>query len=91
MSEGILALLVNVIWVNANRMLDTKLVSVLIVDELQSTVVTTPLWLTTHLEREAFGVGEVVPVFECVTNAEFDCTLILVPVEGVQIVPNEAM
>jgi hypothetical protein len=91
MSECILALLMNSIWVSANRMLDTKRLSMLIVDELQSTVVATPLWLTTHLEGEAFGVGEVVPVFEYGTDAEFDRTSIFGPVEGVQIVPDEAV
>jgi len=72
-------------------MLDTKLVSMLIVDQFDATIITTPLRIPTHFESETLVVLEVVPVFEDVTDTEFECTAFLVPIERVQIVPNEAV
>jgi len=90
-SECIRPLLSEIGWVNADGMLDTKLVSVLIVDELQSTVVATPLRITTDFECETFVVIKAVPVFKHVTNTEFKYTSLFVPVERVQVVADEAV
>ena len=51
-------------------MLDTKLVSVLIIDEFEPAIVATPLRITTHFECYALVVVEVVPVFKHITDAE---------------------
>ena len=91
MSEGSLSLLSEIVWLNADRVLDTKPVSVFIVDEFYSTVVATPLGITTDFECEPFVVLEVVAVFEYVTDAKFERTSVFVPVERVQIVTDEAV
>jgi len=72
-------------------MLDTKLISVLIEDEFKSAIVPSPLRVPADFECDSFVVLEAVPVFEYVTDAEFDCTCVLVPVERIQVVPDEAV
>jgi len=71
--------------------LDTKPVSVFIVDEFYLTVVATPLGITTDFECDPLVVLEAVAVFEYITDAKFERTSVFVPVEGVQVVPNEAV
>ncbi len=72
-------------------MLDTKRLSVFIADELSSSVVATPLRITTHFQRDTLVVIEVVPIFEDITDTQFDCTAVLVPVDRVEVVPDEAV
>lgn len=91
MSEGIQSLFLQSVWLNANWMLDTKHVSRFVVDEFQPAIVTVPLWVPTNFECDALLVLEVVFVFEYVSNAEFERTRILVPIERVQVVSDEAV
>jgi len=90
-SEGILPLLSEVVWVNADRMLDTKLISVFFVDEFKSAISTVPLWIATDFECETFVVLEAVSVFKHITDAEFECALVLAPLERVEIIADEAV
>jgi hypothetical protein len=91
MSERILPLFSHVVWLNADRMLDTNLISMLLEYEFEPAIVATPLRITTHFECDSFVVLEVVAVFKHVTDAEFDCTSLFIPVERVQVIPNETM
>ena len=90
MSEDSLPLFADVAQLNADRVLDTKLVSVLIVDAFYPTIVATPLRIATDFECDPLVVLEVVPVFEYITDAEFERTSVFVPVERVEIVADEA-
>jgi len=90
-SERILSLFSEVIWLNADRILDTKLGSVFVVDEFQAAIVTVPLWVAVQFERDPLVVLEIVAVSEYVTDAEFECTLVFVPVERVEIVTDETV
>lgn len=63
----------------------------LVVDEFQSAVVATPLWVTTYFGCHALVVVEVVSVFEYGTEPEFECTVLFIPIERVEVVPDETV
>ncbi|MFB6254650.1 MAG: hypothetical protein ABEI06_08575 [Halobacteriaceae archaeon] len=52
---------------------------------------TVQLWVAFYCKRDTFLRREVVPVFEDITDAELQRTPVIVPVEGVEIVPDEAV
>ncbi len=58
-SEAILSLFSECVWLSADRMLDTKLSSVFLVDEFQATVLTAPLWVAPDFERDTLVVLEI--------------------------------
>ncbi|MCD2205201.1 hypothetical protein LPA46_17960 [Halobacterium sp. KA-6] len=72
-------------------MLDTKCVGSLVVDEFKSAIVTIPLRVAADFEGEAFLIVKVVAVLKNVADAERQRTPILIPVEGVEVVADEAM
>lgn len=90
-SEGIRPLFTHVVWLNADGMLDTNLVSSLVVHELQPTIVTVPLWVAAYFEGDALLVLEVIAVPEYITDAELQRTMVFVPAERVEVVTDEAV
>ena len=90
-SEAILSLFPDVVWLNADRMLDTKLVSLLFVDEFQAAVVTVSLREGPNFERDTLVMLEIVSLFEHVIDIEFECTPVFVPVERVEVVTDETV
>ena len=72
-------------------MLDTKLISVFLVDEFQSAVITVPLWIAAYFECDALVVFEVVAILEYVTDAERKCADPLVSIQCVEVVADEAV
>ncbi|ELY37652.1 hypothetical protein C496_19120 [Natronorubrum tibetense GA33] len=91
MSEGIQSLFAYVIWPYANRMLDTKLGSRLVVDKFQPAIITLPVGIPADFERDTFLVLEVVLLFESFADTELQRTPILIPVELVQVIANETV
>ena len=90
-SEGTLPLFPYVGWLYADGVLDANPVGSLVVDEFYPAVVTVPLWVAVNFERDSFLMVEVVAVFQHVANAELQRAPILVPVERVEVVADEAV
>jgi len=72
-------------------MRDANPVGGLVVDEFHPAVVAVPLWVAADFERESFLMVEVVAIFQYVADPELECTLRFVPVEGVEVVADEAV
>jgi hypothetical protein len=91
LSKVIQPLCVEFVWVNADWMCDTKHISSIIVDGFEPAIVTVPLRITTHFERDLFLIFEVVLVFEHSSDAELKRTSLLIPIERIQVVSDKPM